>query len=56
MKPRRRCVHRDTETVPQERPDELALNARDFLWPEEVKLLHHILKIDELGLAWQEVE
>jgi hypothetical protein len=40
----------------QERLDDLALNAHNFLWPEEVKLLHHVLKVNELGLAWTEAE
>src|SRR5712671_4554529 len=40
----------------QERLDELALNAGGFLWPEEVTLLHHVLKLNELGLAWTEAE
>ena len=32
------------------------LNAGDFLWPEELKLIQHILKLNELMLAWTEVE
>ena len=40
----------------QERLDDLQLNRYDFLWPEELKLLHHILKLNELGLAWTEAE
>src|SRR5713101_3356235 len=27
-----------------------------FLWPEEVKLLQHVLKENELALAWTEEE
>jgi hypothetical protein len=34
----------------------LQLNQNDFLWPKELKLLHHILKLNELGLAWIEAE
>lgn len=44
------------ERLTQECLNELALNAHDFLWPEEIKLLHHVLKVNELGLAWTEVE
>ena len=40
----------------QECLDDLALNAHDFLWPEELKLLHHVLKINECRLAWEEAE
>ena len=40
----------------QERLDALELNKEGFLLPEELKLLHHVLKINELGLAWTEAE
>jgi hypothetical protein len=40
----------------QERLADLKLNRYGFLWPEEVKLLTHILRINELGLAWTEAE
>ena len=40
----------------QERLDALALNADGFLQPEEQKLLLHILKTNEMGLAWEEEE
>jgi len=40
----------------QERLDELALNPDNFLWPEEVKLFQHILKLNESALAWTEAE
>ncbi len=40
----------------QERLDALELNQGNFLWPEELKLLQHVLKINELGLAWTEAE
>ena len=40
----------------QERLDELKLNRYNFLWPEELKLLIYILRINELGLAWTEAE
>jgi len=32
----------------------LDLNGSDFLWPEELKLLQHILLLNESGLAWTE--
>ena len=40
----------------QECLNTLALNANNFLWPEELKLVHHILKINELMLTWTEAE
>jgi len=40
----------------QECLDELNLNVHNFLWPEDVKLLHHVLKINKSGLAWTEAE
>ena len=40
----------------QECLDALKLNANDFLWPEEVKLIHHILILNEKALAWTEAE
>jgi hypothetical protein len=40
----------------QEHLEALGLNLGDFLWPEELKLLHHVLKVNELGLAWTEAE
>ena len=40
----------------QERLDELNLNADNFLWPEELKLVQHVLKLNELALAWTEAE
>ena len=35
----------------QERLDNLQLNRFDFLWQEELKLLHHVLKSNESGLV-----
>jgi hypothetical protein len=40
----------------QERLDDLQLNRYNFLWPEELKLLQHILLLNESGLAWTEAE
>ena len=40
----------------QEHFDELELNKFNFLWPEEVKLAAHVLKINEKALAWSEAE
>ena len=31
-------------------------NKYNFLWPEEVKLVQHILKIDEHAFAWTKAE
>jgi hypothetical protein len=32
----------------------MKINADSFLWPEEEKLVHHLIKLQELGLAWTE--
>ena len=40
----------------QEWLDDLQLNRYDFLWPDELKLLQHILKLNKSGLAWTEEE
>jgi len=40
----------------QERLEALELNRFDFLWPEELKLLQHILLLDETGLVWTDEE
>ena len=40
----------------QDRYDALELNKSGFLWPEEVKLAAHILKLNENVLAWTEAE
>ena len=40
----------------QERYEALELNKYDFLWPEEVKLAAHVLKVNENALAWTEAE
>jgi hypothetical protein len=40
----------------QEHLDDLQLNYHNFLWPEELKLLQHILLLNELGLAWTKAE
>ena len=36
--------------------EDLKLNCYNFLWPEEVKLLTYILKLNESGLAWTEAK
>jgi hypothetical protein len=40
----------------QERLDELDLNRYNFLWPEELRLAQHVLKLNESALAWTEAE
>jgi len=40
----------------EERLNALDLNKSDFLWPEKLKLLQHILLLNESGLAWTEDE
>jgi len=44
------------ECLSQERLDELWLNHDNFLWPEELKLVQHVLKVNEHALAWTDVE
>ena len=44
------------DCLTQKRFDALNLNPFSFLWPEEVKLAAHVLKINEKALAWTEVE
>ena len=44
------------ERLTQERLNELDLNPDNFLWPEELKLVHHTLKLNEQALAWTEAE
>jgi hypothetical protein len=36
--------------------DNLELNKYDFLWPNELKLAQHILKLNKKALAWTEAE
>lgn len=40
----------------QERKSEMRLNKNGFLWPEEEKLAHYLVKIQEHGFAWTEDE
>jgi len=40
----------------EERLEALELNRFDFLWPEELKLLQHVLLLNETGLAWTDEE
>ena len=40
----------------QEHYNTLELNKSGFLWPEEVKLAAHILKLNENALAWTKAE
>ena len=40
----------------EEHLDALDLNKSKFLWPEELKLLQHVLLLNESGLAWTEDE
>ncbi|RDB24695.1 hypothetical protein Hypma_008154 [Hypsizygus marmoreus] len=32
------------------------VNPTNFLWPEEVRLVHEIIKLQELGFAWDKLE
>jgi len=40
----------------QECLDKLDLNSDSFLWPEELRLIIYILKVNKLALAWTEEE
>lgn len=40
----------------QERKDAIKLNQDGFLWPEEEKLFHHIIREHEMGFTWNEME
>ena len=40
----------------QERKDRMPVNKDNFLWPEEEKLVHHLIKVHEQGFAWSEEE
>ena len=44
------------ERLTQERLDELKLNSDGFLWPEELKLVIYVLKVNERAMAWTEAE
>jgi len=44
------------ERLTQECLDTLNLNANDFLWPEELKLVQFVLRTNEKALAWTEAE
>ena len=45
-----------SECLMQECLDKLNLNANGFLWPKELKLVIHVLKVNEHALAWTEKE
>ena len=40
----------------QECLDNLKLDHSNFLWPEELKLAQHVLKLNENALAWTDIE
>ena len=44
------------ERYTQERKDVMPVNTNKFLWPEEEKLVHYLIKIHELAFAWTEEE
>ena len=45
-----------TSKISQERMNELNVNATGFLWPEEEKLFQHVMKLNEKGIAFEDVE
>lgn len=46
----------DGVCLTQAQLDDLNLNCYNFLWPEELQLAQHILKINKRALAWTEDE
>ena len=44
------------ERYTQERYEKMKLNPTGFLWPEEEKLGHHLIKTQERAFAWTEAE
>ncbi|KAF8802126.1 hypothetical protein BYT27DRAFT_7048625, partial [Phlegmacium glaucopus] len=40
----------------QERKESMPVNKDQFLWPEEEKLVHYLIKIHEKAFAWDENE
>jgi hypothetical protein len=44
------------DRLTQERFEALDLDQYSFLWPEEVKLTAHVLRVNEKALAWTEGE
>ena len=40
----------------QERKEAMKINKKGFLWPEEEKLAHHLIKVHETAFAWTEEE
>ena len=45
-----------TPKISQERMKILNVNATGFLWPEEEKLFQHVMKLNEEGIAFEDVE
>lgn len=44
------------ERYTQERKEMMPVNKNGFLWPEEEKLVHHLIKLHETAFAWTEDE
>jgi hypothetical protein len=40
----------------QERMEAMSVNSDGFLWPEEEKLVHYLIKAHEMAFAWTEEE
>ena len=45
-----------TAKITRERMKELNINATGFLWPEEEKLFQHVMKLNEQGIAFEDLE
>ena len=45
-----------TAKITRERMKELNINTTGFLWPEEEKLFQHVMKLNEQGIAFEDLE
>jgi hypothetical protein len=45
-----------TAKISMERLAELNINPAGFLWPEEEKLFQHVMKLNETGIAFEDIE
>jgi len=45
-----------TAKITPERMEELNVNSTGFLWPEEEKLFQHVMKLNENGIAFEDIE
>jgi len=45
-----------TAKITPERMEELNVNSTGFLWPEEERLFQHVMKLNENGIAFEDIE